>query len=74
MEKHNNFSVNLRKFNSEQRRQLFLALIDADLTLPNMLNSEQRCRLYAVLVAIDPTLAEPLLDACSAVRGVINEQ
>ncbi|CAG8825709.1 29356_t:CDS:2 [Gigaspora margarita] len=74
MKKHNNFSVNLHKFNSEQRRQHFLALIDTDPTLPNMLNSEQRHRLYAVLVAIDSTLAEPLLDARSAVRGVINKQ
>ncbi|CAG8736955.1 33878_t:CDS:10 [Gigaspora margarita] len=39
-----------------------------------MLNSKQCYRLYAVLVTIDPTLAELLLDAYSAIRGVINEQ
>ncbi|CAG8553476.1 13493_t:CDS:2, partial [Racocetra fulgida] len=60
--------------NSEQRRQLFLALINADPTLPNVLNSERRRQLYAVLVAIDPALVQPLLDSCSAVRGIINEQ
>ncbi|CAG8657497.1 11246_t:CDS:10, partial [Dentiscutata heterogama] len=73
MENHN-LSVNIHMLNSEQRRQLFLALIDADPTLPNVLNSERRHRLYAVLVAIDPTLAQPLLDSRSAVHGIINEQ
>ncbi|KAF0415868.1 hypothetical protein F8M41_007571 [Gigaspora margarita] len=60
--------------NSEQRHQLFLVLIDADPTLPNVLNSEQHRQLYAVLVAIDSALAEPFLDSYSAVHGVINEQ
>ncbi|CAG8523088.1 11985_t:CDS:2 [Gigaspora rosea] len=73
MDNHN-LSVNIHTFNSEQRRQLFLALINADPTLPNMLNSERCHRLYAVLVAIDPALAQPLLDSRSAVRGIINEQ
>ncbi|CAG8534960.1 41599_t:CDS:10 [Gigaspora margarita] len=44
MKKHNNFSVNLCKFNSEQH------------------------------LTIDPTFDEPLLDAYSAVCGVINKQ
>ncbi|CAG8453508.1 6667_t:CDS:2 [Dentiscutata heterogama] len=74
MKKRNNFSVNIHKLNSEQRRQVFLVLIDADPSLPNELNSEQRCRLYAVLVAIDSTLTEPLLDASSAIRGIVNGQ
>ncbi|CAG8672596.1 25_t:CDS:2, partial [Cetraspora pellucida] len=61
-------------YNSEQRHQLFLELFDTDPSLTNALNSEQHHRLYFVLIAIDPSLTEPLLDARSAVRGMINEQ
>ncbi|CAG8848952.1 35998_t:CDS:2, partial [Gigaspora margarita] len=59
---------------SEQCRQFFLELFDMDPSLLNALNPEQRHRLYSVLIAIDLSLTEPLLDAHSAVRGMINEQ
>ena len=64
-------TVNISTLTSEERRCLFLALLDADPSLPNALNPEQRHCLYAVLIAIDSTL---LPDARSAVCGITNEQ
>ena len=66
-----NIPVNVSTLTSEERRQLFLALLNADPSLPNALNPEQRHCLYAVLIAIDSSL---LPDARSAVCGVTNEQ
>ncbi|CAG8750230.1 17733_t:CDS:2, partial [Racocetra persica] len=54
--------------------QFFLELFDKDPTLPNSLSYKQYHRLYSVLIAIEPSLADPLLDAHSALRGVINKQ
>ncbi|CAG8658880.1 8295_t:CDS:2, partial [Cetraspora pellucida] len=71
---YNNISINIHTLNSEQHHQFFLELFDMEPSLLNALNSEQRRRLHSVLIAIDPSLTEPLLDARSAVRGIINEQ
>nr|CAG8647366.1 14049_t:CDS:2 [Entrophospora candida] len=65
-----NIPVDVYTLPAEQRQQLFLALFDADSTLPNVLNSEQRRRLYTVLVTIDSSLVGPLLNT----HGVTNEQ
>nr|CAG8600212.1 263_t:CDS:2 [Entrophospora candida] len=65
-----NIPVDVYTLPAEQRQQLFLALFDADSTLPNVLNSEQRHRLYTVLVTIDSSLVGPLLNT----HGVTNEQ
>ncbi|CAG8857205.1 3969_t:CDS:2, partial [Gigaspora margarita] len=46
-------------------------LFDTDPSLLNALNPEQRRQLYSVLIAIDLSFTEPLLDACSAVRGSV---
>ncbi|CAG8497863.1 2344_t:CDS:1, partial [Gigaspora rosea] len=71
---YNNTSINIHTLNSEQRCQFFLELFDMDPSLINALNSEQRHRLNFVLIAIDPLFTESLLDARSAVLGIINEQ
>lgn len=70
-----NIPVDVYALPTEQRQQLFLALLDADPTLPNVLNSEQRRQLYVVLITIDSSLVgPPSLDARSAVHGITNEQ
>ncbi|CAI2198753.1 7156_t:CDS:2, partial [Funneliformis geosporum] len=67
----NNILINVSTLTSEERRQLFLALFDADPSLPNVLNSEQRHCLYSVLIAIDSSL---LPYANNVICGVTNEQ
>jgi len=70
---HNHCSVDIYTLTTEERSKLFLALFEADPSLPNTFNSEQCRRLYAVLMAIDPSIA-PFPDARSAIVGVANEQ
>ncbi|CAG8467327.1 3991_t:CDS:10 [Racocetra fulgida] len=65
---------NIHTLSSEQRRQFFLELFDTDPSLLNALNHEQHRRLYSVLIAINPSFMEPLLDARSTVRDMINKQ
>ena len=70
-----NIPLDVYALPTEQRQQLFLALLDADPTLPNVLNSEQCRQLYVMLITIDSSLVgPPSLDACSAVHGITNEQ
>ena len=70
-----NIPLDVYALPTEQHQQLFLALLDADPTLPNVLNSEQRHQLYVVLITIDSSLVgPPSLDARSAVHGITNEQ
>jgi hypothetical protein len=71
----NTIPVDIYTLNNEQRQQLFLALFEADPSLPNILNSEQRRRLFAVLVAIDSSLVGSLPDSTyNAIHGTTNEQ
>lgn len=69
-----NLPVDIYSLLTEERQQLFLALFDADPTLPNVLNPEQRRQLYAVLITIDASFVGTLLDVRSTVCGIINEQ
>uniref|UniRef100_U9TIH1 Uncharacterized protein n=1 Tax=Rhizophagus irregularis (strain DAOM 181602 / DAOM 197198 / MUCL 43194) TaxID=747089 RepID=U9TIH1_RHIID len=66
-----NLPVDISTLTSEERRHIFIALLNTDPSLPNALNSEQRRCLYSVLIAIDSSL---LPDARSAVHGIMNEQ
>lgn len=68
----NNTPINIFMLTSEERHNLFIALLDADPSLPNVLNSEQRRCLYTVLISIDSSLLPA--DARSAICGVANEQ
>ena len=70
---HNHYPVDVYTLTTEQRSTLFLALFEADPSLPKALTSEQCKRLHAVLVAIDPSI-RPFPDPRSAVLGVANEQ
>jgi len=65
-----NIPLDVYALPTEQRQQFFLALLDADPTLPNVLNSEQCHQLYVMLITIDSSL----VDAHSAVHGITNEQ
>ena len=65
--------IDMKALTTEERREFFAALFEADPSLPNALNPEQRRQLNAVLVALDPSLAAPTsLDTRSAVRGISN--
>ncbi|RGB22580.1 hypothetical protein C1646_775856 [Rhizophagus diaphanus] len=66
-----NLPVDISTLTSEERRHIFIALLNTDPSLPNALNSEQRRCLYSVLIAIDSSL---LPDTRSAVHGIMNEQ
>jgi hypothetical protein len=65
--------LDVNTLTTEQRTTLFIALLEADPSLPKALTTQQRRQLYAVLIDIEPSIA-PLPDARSAVLGVTNEQ
>ncbi|PKY57542.1 hypothetical protein RhiirA4_478684 [Rhizophagus irregularis] len=73
MSQSTNHNINICELSYEQRKQLFLALLE-DISLINVLSSEKRHKLYTELITIEPSLAGSFLDARTAVHSTTNEQ